>query len=112
MRKVAILLILLALVKVVYAHPPVKIEISFDRENNLLTAKIIHPVEDPKTHYINNVDISINSKEILKHEISRQDNENEQVVIYRLPDVKESDTIGVEGYCSISGVKEEDFKIK
>jgi len=96
----------------VLAHPPAHIEVSFNREAKILTAKIIHPVENPSAHYIAKIDVALNGKEVLSHKISRQDNENEQVVAYLLPDVKTGDEVSVEGYCSITGKKEARIRIE
>lgn len=98
--------------RLAFAHPPSKIEVVFDAETKILTAKIIHPVENPLNHYIAKVDVSINGEEVLTQHISRQDNNTEQAVSYRIPDVKQGDTVSVEGHCSISGTKEETIKIQ
>ena len=63
----------------------------------------MHNVSDPLSHYIKKVDVGLNGKEIIKENISRQDNNAYQMVSYLIPDVKDGDLISVEGYCSISG---------
>lgn len=99
-------------VSTVYAHPPSDIEISFDSTNNMLTAVIVHNTSNPASHYIKKVDIGLNDKEIIEHSISRQDNNAEEMVSYRIPDVKDGDVLSVEGYCSISGKLKKEIKIK
>ena len=91
------------LVGVAGAHPPSDIKISYDPQTKMLTAVIEHGVSNPVTHYIKKVDVSLNGKEILQHEISREDNNQTQTVIYLIPDANPGDTLSVEGYCSISG---------
>lgn len=112
MKKLFLCLVMTLFTGTAFAHPPVHIEVSFNRETKILAAKISHPVENPSTHYIAKVDIGLNGKEILIHEISRQDNENEQVVLYLLPDVKTGDEVAVEATCSISGKNEKKIKIE
>lgn len=87
-----------------FAHPPVDMEVAYDPESKEVAVTIVHPVSDPTEHWIKTVDIAINDKEILEHTISRQDNDQEQVVHYRIPDAVCGDLIGIEGYCSTGGI--------
>lgn len=112
MKKLLLCLGMVLFTGTAFAHPPVHVEASFNRETKILAAKISHPVENPSTHYIAKVDVAINGEEILTHKIPRQDTENEQVVLYLLPDVKSGDEVSVEAYCSISGQKETKIKIE
>ncbi|MFH0827070.1 MAG: hypothetical protein V1923_04190 [Candidatus Omnitrophota bacterium] len=112
MKKLFLCLGMLSFAATALAHPPVHIEVSFNRETKILAAKISHPVENPSTHYIAKVDVALNGKEILSHEISRQDTQNEQVVLYLIPDIKTGDEVSVEAYCSISGKKERKITIE
>ncbi len=112
MKKLFLCLLMVLFTGTAFAHPPTHVEVSFNRETKILAAKISHPVENPSTHYVAKVDVSLNGNEILTHEISRQDTENEQVVLYLLPDVKTGDEVSVEAYCSISGRLEKKIKIE
>ena len=106
MKSMAIVLVVCAcaaFTSSAWAHPPVDIAISFDPGTKMVKAVITHPVANPKDHYIRKVDVSLNGKEVIEHVISRQDNNDTQTVAYLLPDVKEGDTIGVEGYCNQFG---------
>ena len=75
MKKLLLCLGLLLIASDALAHPATHIEVSLNRETKILAAKISHPVDNPSTHYIAKVDIALNGKEILSHEISRQDTE-------------------------------------
>ena len=112
MKKLLLCLVLLLIASDALAHPATHIEVSLNRETKILAAKISHPVDNPSTHYIAKVDIALNGKEILSHEISRQDTENEQVVLYLIPDVKTGDEITVEAYCNIMGTKEKKITVE
>ncbi|MCM8824143.1 MAG: hypothetical protein NC822_05680 [Candidatus Omnitrophica bacterium] len=96
----------------IYAHPPFDIYISFDKATKMINAQIVHKVSNLKTHYIIKVYISINGKEIIQHQISRQDNNEEQKVAYLIPDVKNNDVISVEAYCNISGKLKKDIVVR
>jgi len=113
MKKIVLLIglfLLFALNAVVYAHPPSDIKITFDHKTKMLTAVIIHDVSNPSKHYIKEVDVVLNGKEIIQQSISRQDNFDSQTVSYFIPDAKVGDVFSVEGYCSISGKLEKQLK--
>lgn len=99
-------------VSAAYAHPPAKIDIVYDAEGKVVAAVITHPVQDPSTHFIEKVDVSINGKEVLTHEISRQDSETMQTVTYRIPDAVPGDRIAVEAYCNVNGKLEKGIEVK
>lgn len=94
-----------------YAHPPSDIKISFDPATKMLHAVIIHNTSNPESHYIKKVDVSLNGKEIIGQEISKQDNNESQTVHYLIPDARQGDVISVEGYCSISGKLDKEVKV-
>jgi hypothetical protein len=104
--------IFLMSVSAAYAHPPSDIKITFDPGTKTLSAVITHTVSDPLKHYIKKADVALNGKEIIEHQISRQDTNEIQTVSYRIPDVKDGDVISVEGYCSISGTLKKEIAVK
>jgi len=97
------LAVVLGVYSLSFAHPPQDIKISYDAKTKLVTAVIYHNVSNPENHYIKTVDVGLNGKEIISQTISRQDNNQTQTVIFFIPEVKPSDKVSVEGYCSISG---------
>lgn len=86
-----------------FSHPPSKIDASFDGTTKMLKAVIYHDVKDVKKHFIKKVDVSLNGKEIVTQQISRQDNKDTQTVLYLIPDADPDASIEVEAYCSIAG---------
>jgi hypothetical protein len=94
-----------------YAHPPQDIIIRFDAETKFLQAIIVHNVSNPENHYIKRVDVGLNGEEIIDQKISRQDNNETQIVTYLIPDAKEGDKISVEAYCSISGSLKKEIEV-
>ena len=113
MKKIVLLFgffVFFVLLAEAYAHPPSDIQITFDPKTKILNAVIIHDVSNPSAHFIKKVDVSVNGKEIIQQNISRQDNFNTQAVNYLIPDAKEGDLFSVEAYCSISGKLEKQLK--
>lgn len=94
-----------------YAHPPSDIKITFEPSTKLLKAVIVHNVSNTLNHFIIKVDVGLNGKEILTQKISQQDTNEQQTVVYRIPDAKEGDVLSVEAYCSISGMLEKEIKV-
>lgn len=110
MKKIsAVLILMLAVCSLAYAHPPSDIVISYDNVTHILKAVIYHNVSNTANHYIKKVDIGKNNKEIIEHSISQQDNNLTQTVSYLIPDVKAGDSLSVEAYCSISGKLKKDI---
>lgn len=95
-----------------YAHSPSSIRITFDRNTKMLTAVVEHNTEDVSAHYIKTVEVVLNGKKILSHTISKQDNNSNQTVIYRIPDVKINDTFTVQAYCSLGGTLKRFYTIR
>ena len=114
MKKTACLIFLISMCSVyaAYAHPPSDIKITFDSNTKMLQAVIVHNTSNPLSHYIKKVDIALNGKEIIEHNISKQDNSESQTVVYFVPDVKDGDVLSVEGYCSISGKLKKEITVK
>ncbi len=97
---------------VAYAHPPSDIRITFDPKTKMLQAVIVHNTNNPLNHYIKKVDVGLNGKEIIEHNISREDNNQTQTVSYLIPDAKDSDILSVEAYCSISGKLKKEIAVR
>lgn len=95
-----------------YAHPPREITVSFDAETSTVHAVIVHRVSNPASHYIEKVDIGINGEEIAELTFEEQETSREQTISYELPHVTSGDTISVEGYCNLSGKREEELTVE
>ena len=113
MKKTGLILILLLFVfaQTALAHPPSKIDITYNPATKTVTAVIWHAVSNPKTHFIKKVDIGLNSQEIGTLEFKEQENSKEQTISYTLPSVRAGDKVSVEGYCNLSGNLTKDITI-
>ena len=54
----------------------------------------------------------LSGKEIIEQNIPLEDNNETQTVSYLIPDVKDSDILSVEAYCSISGKLKKELELK
>ena len=95
-----------------YEHPPQYIKLTFDAKTKELEAVIKHFVGNATNHYIKKVDVGLNGKEVIEHQISKQDNPETQTVVYLIPDAKPGDTLSVGAYCSLFGKLEKEIKVK
>jgi hypothetical protein len=95
-----------------FAHPPSKIEITYDPATKLLSAVITHHVKDVTKHYIKRVTIGCNVQTILQKDISQQDNNTTQTVTCPIPNAKKGDTLFVEGECNLFGKKAEHIVVQ
>lgn len=94
-----------------YAHPPTDIKITFDSNTKMLKAVIEHNTRNVLNHYIKTVNVELNGIKIISHNISREDNNNTQTVVYLIPDVKKGDIISVEAFCNIRGSLKKPYRI-
>lgn len=94
------------------AHPPQDIKINFDPNTKLLTAVVYHDVTMfPFHHFIKKVEVGLNGKQILEEDLSAQDNNKTQTVIYRIPDAKVGDKLYVDAHCSITGELRKEIQV-
>lgn len=110
--KFVVFLVFFARISTAYAHPPSDIKITFDPPTKMLQAVIMHNTNNPNSHYIKKVAVSLKGKEIIAHMISQEDNNVTQTVRYLIPDAQDGDVISVEGYCSISGKLKKEMGVR
>jgi hypothetical protein len=114
MKNTKLILILIGLLlvsSVAFAHPPSNIKIQFDEKTKTLTATIKHRVSNPNTHYIKKADIGLNGKEIQMLPFTKQENNAGQTITLVVPEAKKGDVLSVEGYCNLSGKLEKEIKV-
>jgi len=85
------------------ATPPTDIIITFDTANSIVKADIEHPTENPKEHFIYNIEVSVNGKKLIKQEATEQVNADIQKVMYLIPGLKAGDKVSVYAECNKYG---------
>ena len=78
----------------------------------MLEVKYDHKVGDANQHYVIEVKIQLNEKEIIVQSLSSQDDNNSGSLIYKIIDVKPGDEIKVQLKCSRAGGKSASIKIE
>lgn len=95
-----------------FAHPPSKIVLVFDKEKSILDCVVYHDVKNPQNHFIEEIAVFVNGKEVLKKEFSGQDNKNTQPFVTALKDISPGDVISVEADCNVFGKRTEKLETK
>ncbi len=98
---------LLFLQPLLYAHPPGDVDLEFNLEEHLLTVRVQHHTEAPLVHYINKIVVELNDNEMIVQRFKKQPTKNIQIAVYKMIDAKIDDVIQVTAYCNINGKKKE-----
>ncbi|MEO0137730.1 MAG: hypothetical protein ABIL39_08405 [candidate division WOR-3 bacterium] len=102
---ILITILIIAIARISYAHPPSDIVAEFDTTNKILQVTVQHPVRDAQKHYINKIEIELNGSKIIEQKSKQQTDNTMQKYLYILPEAKLDDSISIEAYCNISGKK-------
>lgn len=84
-----------------WAHPPSGITVS--NEGTTVTVTVNHTVSDPATHYIDEIDLTVNGGQAAAQKFTTQTGMAGQTAVYRVPSLRPGDTIEVRAACSRSG---------
>jgi len=95
-----------------FGHPPKNIEVKFDPQTSRLTVIVTHPVKNPAAHYIEEVTIDFNGKNLVTQHFDRQTDKNTQQAVYTLIDVKPGDRLVIFADCSIEGSLSKTLPVK
>ena len=109
MKKILFAFLFILTVSIIFAHSPSQITLSYDTKTSMLTINVIHPisgtkVSDPKKHYIKDITVSVNGKEVIIESIKFQQSDKGEKCSFLL-NVKKNDKVSVKAVCSISGTK-------
>lgn len=95
------------------AHPPSQILAQFTPETRILEIRIPHGVADARgDHYISEVRVFRNGKEIITQYIASQFSPQEQRVQYLVIDAQKGDTLTIYARCNKFGEKQVDLVVE
>jgi hypothetical protein len=101
----SVVLFLISFVQLALAHPPSKIDLSFNLQDHILTVVAEHDTKDVVKHRIDQIIVQLNDNEIIQQTFAIQLDQDEQKATYLIPDAKAGDEIVVTARCSIYGKK-------
>ena len=103
------IIILLLSVNAASAHPPSKIELSYDDKEHMLTVDIAHVTSDVVKHHIRKITVYKNDEELESYYFVKQ---TPQGLVDKIPlEAKSGDNIRVKVICKEAGFKEESLVI-
>ena len=114
MKKIVLMLGFLCLVLGVHpalAHPPGRLDLTFDVATHVLKVMLKHTTRDSIKHYINTIVVSLNKQDIITQKFSSQKDNQGHEALYMILDVKPGDVLSVKATCSLYGTKSERFVI-
>ncbi len=94
-----------------YAHTPLDIEASYDKDKGVLKIVIIHPVRDSQRHFVDNIKILHNGNIISDKTFISQTDNNMQSINIKSLNLKPGDEIIIEAKCSIYGKLKKSIKL-
>ena len=103
MKKYLAAVLWLVLPVLAWAHPPKQVDLKYDSECRELVVEAVHPVGDVKSHYIKQVDISLNGKKVKTIEAEEQCSEEKARFVYEIGALKSGDKVKVRARCNKPG---------
>jgi desulfoferrodoxin (superoxide reductase-like protein) len=97
---------------VLTAHPASVVNAGFDKDRDLLNVTFKHQVKNNADHFISEVVVFKNKKEIIRQKLAFQDNAEGGTLVFKLNDVKPKDKLEVSTTCNKTGKKAFTLEIK
>lgn len=95
-----------------FAHPPGKPEISYNKKTGDLTIEFSHPVKDASKHFIEKIWVYINGNEVEVIAYEEQTSLEEHRVVLNMPNLESGTKIKVKASCNIFGKKKGKYKVE
>lgn len=99
----AVLFAVLFTAQSAFAHPPSKIEAEVKGET--LTVTVMHNVKNPLNHYIKEIVVKLNDKEVVDKKETRQVDNEKQIGVFEIPGLKSGDNLSIKATCNRYGSK-------
>ncbi|HHS13514.1 MAG TPA: hypothetical protein ENN03_07060 [bacterium] len=87
------------------AHAPSELKGSFNAETRVLNVTFSHAVSDANSHYITEIKIFLNGKQIIEQKLLSQENGEGGELVYRIPDAEPGDKLRINARCNKIGAK-------
>ncbi|MDY0150823.1 MAG: hypothetical protein RBS43_00965 [Candidatus Cloacimonas sp.] len=112
MKSLIIIALLLAAAVGLMAHPASSVVLSYDAKTQLLSVNFEHSVKNPADHFIENIMIKIDGKEMINQMFTAQEKATSGNAVYRLTGLKSGTVIEATGTCNKMGKKTGKLTIK
>jgi lipopolysaccharide export system protein LptA len=114
MKKSFIILSILFLFSIISlsAHPASSVSASFDKEQSTLSISFKHQVKNNADHFVSEVVVLKNKKEIISQKLTYQDTSDGGALVYKINDLKPKDKLEIVTTCNKIGKKSQTLEIK
>lgn len=99
----AVLMLGFALTGTGLAHPPGRIELSYQAASGSLTVTALHGVKNPEKHYIERVVVYVNGKKAAEEAFTGQNSDRALEVTLVVGELASGSKVDVEATCNIFG---------
>lgn len=98
--------------KPVFAHQAEDMVVAYDEKNKVVSIGVIHLSDKPQKHFIKEVTIKLNGKEIIRQVFFSQRDPKVQTASYVIEDAEDKDTIEIVATCSDKNSLKRTFKVE
>ncbi len=106
MKRIILTVMAVVFTSALFAHPATEIKAKFALPAKNLVLTYLHTVKDNAQHFISEVKIELNGKNIITQNLSMQDNKISGDLMFKIPEAKEGDKITIKTKCNKIGNKE------
>lgn len=93
------------------AHPPAEVKLEYHAETQILSMNILHPTPDIQKHFIEEIIVMLNGKELVKQLFNTQMQAEGHKAICMVYGAKPGDEIVVIAKCNVFGKKKVSYII-
>lgn len=106
MKKVILLTFILSMISMYsFAHPPKKVNLSFNKESGVLSVSAVHQVKDVTDHYLYDIVITVDGKVVKELKPEKQSSPQKEDINVTVPEIKTGSKVEVKAKCNKGGAK-------
>lgn len=93
-----------------HADPAKKVNLKYN--NRTLTVQVVHPVKDVANHFIEQIIVNVNGKDVKTLKFDKQSSKENAALELKIPEIKSGSDVKVTTRCNKFGKKTGKLKIK
>jgi len=109
-KALAAMMLLIMLALPAAAHPPARVSLAYDSQNQSLKVTTTHQVSDPTSHYVYKIAVQQNGEQVLTKEYTSQPTSSTFSYNYSL-NASKGDVLKATAYCIIAGSRSAEITI-
>lgn len=110
--KLGLLALVVILPVFLFAHAPKKVNLSYNKDSKKLSMVIDHPVGNVSNHYISEIKIMVDGKEVKTIKPTSQSSLKAETMDVEIPEIKTGSKVEVKATCSKVGSKSGKLTVK